>query len=84
MHAEKCPICEGSGKLPDLMDESCYKVCHGCDGKGWVEVNDAPKGWISHPCETTTISDMATTTNSPVNTWTDTWRFSVGGLDAPC
>ena len=31
-HAQTCPICGGSGKLPD--------VCHGCGGKGWVEVAD--------------------------------------------
>ena len=36
-HAEKCPICGGSGKLPDKV------TCHGCGGKGWVEVGkDSP------------------------------------------
>ena len=33
MHAERCPVCCGSGKYND-------EVCHGCNGKGWVEVND--------------------------------------------
>ena len=31
MEAQKCPVCDGSGKYKD-------KTCHGCDGKGWVEV----------------------------------------------
>lgn len=31
MHAEKCPVCNGTGKFNDLQ-------CHGCDGKGWVLV----------------------------------------------
>ena len=36
-HAEKCPVCEGSG-LPHegLLLET---ACHGCGGKGWVEVS---------------------------------------------
>jgi hypothetical protein len=36
MHAEKCPICEGVGMLHDIE-------CHGCGGKGWVEVSDGPQ-----------------------------------------
>ncbi len=31
-HAEKCPVCEGTG------DVGAAK-CHGCRGKGWVEVS---------------------------------------------
>ena len=33
MHSEICPVCEGTGNMND-------KQCHGCVGKGWVEVND--------------------------------------------
>ena len=33
MHAEKCPVCEGSGEYKE-------KECHGCNGKGWIEVSD--------------------------------------------
>lgn len=29
----KCPVCEGRGQLGE---DSGYKACHGCDGKGWV------------------------------------------------
>ena len=32
-HAEKCPVCSGSGEYAD-------KKCHGCKGKGWVTVSD--------------------------------------------
>jgi len=40
-HAETCPVCGGTGKKPDpkCMDDS-YAKCHGCDGKGWVEVGN--------------------------------------------
>ena len=29
MKAQKCPVCEGSGKYEDVK-------CHGCEGKGWI------------------------------------------------
>ena len=37
MHAEKCPVCGGEGKVE--RDGKLVK-CHGCNGKGWVEVSD--------------------------------------------
>lgn len=43
--AVKCPICGGSGKLLKgnggeyMVVEVNYERCHGCDGRGWVEVN---------------------------------------------
>ena len=54
MKAVKCPICKGSGKalrkgckptkiighftlLAAIMNEI---TCHGCGGKGWVEVSE--------------------------------------------
>lgn len=43
-HAERCPVCGGSGKItdPDSLRTTypVEKVCHGCWGKGWVEVSD--------------------------------------------
>jgi hypothetical protein len=33
MHAERCPVCVGTGKIEK-------ETCHGCNGKGWVEVSD--------------------------------------------
>jgi|WetSurMetagenome_2_1015567.scaffolds.fasta_scaffold02220_9 hypothetical protein len=45
-HAEKCPICNGSGVLPLLVSNDSTnahpqtKVCHGCSGYGWITVQD--------------------------------------------
>jgi len=44
-HAEICPICKGEGKLQlGTLPSTTYtvntKICHGCGGKGWVEVED--------------------------------------------
>jgi hypothetical protein len=45
-HAEKCPICNGAGKIfeplcPDNTPASPYvKTCHGCGGLGWITVQD--------------------------------------------
>jgi hypothetical protein len=40
-HAELCPVCKGSGRIV-TVSESANKnpseQCHGCEGKGWVEV----------------------------------------------
>jgi len=33
-----CPICLGKGKIVDEGGTNVYKTCHGCGGKGWVEV----------------------------------------------
>ncbi len=43
-HAEKCPVCRGSGKVtnPDSWKEGGTAIvrptitCHGCAGSGWV------------------------------------------------
>lgn len=48
MHAEKCPICGGAGQLQGINDLSGSaanpptRTCHGCGGKGWVEVSNGP------------------------------------------
>jgi len=42
-HAEKCPICNGSGTVDKEYKKylPCKpKPCHGCNGKGWIEVSD--------------------------------------------
>jgi len=33
MKAELCPVCKGEGKYKG-------EKCHGCDGKGWIEVRE--------------------------------------------
>ena len=42
MKAVLCPVCNGKGttKSIDPTETSEYK-CHGCGGKGWVEVSEA-------------------------------------------
>jgi len=49
-HAEKCPICGGSGKyctkykMQYIQGKMAFnrqeEVCHGCYGTGWIVVND--------------------------------------------
>jgi len=43
MHAEKCPVCKGIGRLnhrgvDKVFETDDWKACHGCDGKGWITV----------------------------------------------
>ena len=54
MHAEKCPICGGRGSIHEYgwqgKSTACddkEHVCHGCNGKGWVEVTDTETVSIS-------------------------------------
>ena len=46
--AEKCPICEGEGKLVGLLPEDKH-TCHGCGGKGWVEIQDQQQRYVPYP-----------------------------------
>lgn len=44
-HAEKCPVCLGTGNtayygLSTTIKEPFWKKCHGCNGTGWVTVRD--------------------------------------------
>jgi hypothetical protein len=46
-HAEKCPVCGGSGKIAPFNDGSSTVIpqpvtCHGCGGLGWVTVGYEP------------------------------------------
>ena len=46
MKAVLCPVCNGSGEVDDYTMDGRElvtihkKLCHGCGGKGWVEVSD--------------------------------------------
>lgn len=45
MKAELCPVCKGEGVrvnhgYGETAGASKYIQCHGCGGKGWVEVGD--------------------------------------------
>jgi len=40
-HAERCPVCHGSGKIWKGVGTSSTGYedsCYGCNGKGWVSV----------------------------------------------
>ena len=42
-HAEICPVCKGTGKVPDPNKYNSTALkdlvpCHGCNGLGWVTV----------------------------------------------
>ncbi len=38
--AVKCPVCDGKGVVNSVSDTGAMPTteCHGCFGKGWVEV----------------------------------------------
>lgn len=44
MKAVLCPVCLGKGRIPDESFKGTTspidKQCHGCVGKGWVEVRE--------------------------------------------
>ena len=72
-HAERCPICNGKGTIPEnygwidpTNTSENEKTCHGCGGKGWIEVSD--QQYI--PYEMYTSSGSLTSINS--NNWTVT------------
>jgi DnaJ-class molecular chaperone len=43
-HAEMCPVCQGTGRIPEenwsYVTEINEILCHGCNGRGWVVVDD--------------------------------------------
>jgi len=45
--AVTCPVCNGTGKVrnPDYNPKLGQEVvtCHGCGGRGWVEVGNTSK-----------------------------------------
>jgi len=42
-HAEKCPVCNGTGRIENTGSTAVNeKSCHGCNGRGWIEVGSGP------------------------------------------
>lgn len=43
-HAEQCIICKGKGAIVDATKSAQQSdgrvACHGCGGKGWVQIDD--------------------------------------------
>ena len=44
-HAQICPICGGKGKIQDPFT-NVEETCHGCSGRGWIEVSDTYNPWL--------------------------------------
>jgi len=40
-----CPICGGSGKIEQPECTEAVRPCHGCSGRGWVEIGQAGPVW---------------------------------------
>jgi hypothetical protein len=75
-HAEKCPVCNGAGKLPAINDGMSTAIpqpitCHGCNGLGWVTIYDT----INYP-----IYPVFPVYPQPwyPNWQTTTWRYDQG------
>ena len=52
MKAVLCPICNGKGEVTpnwDSWDHRTLVKCHGCDGKGWVEITEGESQWKPYP-----------------------------------
>ncbi len=50
VHAEICPVCKGTGKIRKKTGyPEPTKTCHGCGGKGWVEVGREEPVFIPKP-----------------------------------
>lgn len=51
----KCPVCHGSGKYTkpctpiDYKSEGSTRMCHGCQGKGWVNDDTLQPSLFSLP-----------------------------------
>jgi len=97
-HAEICPICKGRGRVPedpewDSGPSPSTRVCHGCNGKGWVEVEgeyrrpDADKIWRRPIPGYAKPQWTPTTTNPDPVTITTTYppngTAMTGGYDTP-
>lgn len=47
-----CPVCHGTGKVTKTTVGTAggtFEVdCHGCGGRGWVEVSDDPMPYVPY------------------------------------
>lgn len=65
-HAEICPVCKGTGRVPigSTGGDTYGKPCHGCGGRGWVPV-DTP---ASPPCDAPW--------NPPISPWQPCYPYA--------
>ena len=83
MKAVRCPVCAGTGTywvMPDEEEYSAdvsvgsYRACHGCGGKGWVEVHDEQ----ANPCNATVL--LTYPGIAPPEGWPEPGAYSLQGL----
>ena len=58
-HAEKCPVCDGTGKVPNgfysstsgewVSTSAVPETCRSCGGTGWVTVHDCRQIFYGNP-----------------------------------
>ena len=58
MGFQKCPVCNGTGKLTDTLSSSTYRVCDTCNGKKMINE------WTGLPPNT---NNSATDINGGIN-----------------
>jgi len=74
-HAERCPVCFGSGKYNPARqliggpDED--RVCHACFGKGYVVINDVDANMFLPQLFHFTIQDTTAANPNTTNWRTD-------------
>lgn len=77
-HVERCPVCQGVGKIYTGIYASAgtqQKTCHGCSGTGWVtvwDITDQPAPWT---CGETNKNAPATVD------WKASYPRACGGVD---
>jgi hypothetical protein len=58
MRVDICPICGGTGIYTKVVpcEEGCCKEevdtqCHGCTGRGWIQIDCKPGDNYNDPCD---------------------------------
>ena len=72
--AQRCPLCYGKGTLEDNTTAG-GKTCHGCGGRGWVEVGNYPVYPAPYP-----VTPWPPYYTQPILPWTITWANGKGNI----
>ena len=73
MKAVICPICKGTGKATQYPKEGETGTCHGCGGKGWIEIREDYVPYEHNPMYPTYIPPVYPSTGDYWQYW---WRVS--------
>lgn len=61
MGTEICPVCSGAGNVPCIgPGTNPAAICHGCNGKGWVETYNESGNTLKYIPQETTDCKMGT------------------------